>query len=63
MRVENIVFDAQEVLAAAYIRQGRYDDALFLQRYVAETVQSMLRDRRRNKEALIASAPQERFPL
>jgi hypothetical protein len=63
MRVENIVFDAQEVLAAAYIRQGRYDDALFLHRYVAETVQSMLRDRRRNKEALIASAPQERFPL
>jgi hypothetical protein len=49
---ENIVFEAQEALAAAYVGQGRYGEALFLHRYVAETVQSLVRGRRRNKEAL-----------
>jgi hypothetical protein len=49
---ENIVFNAQDVLAAAYVKQGRYDDALFLHRYIVETVQSMLRDRHRNKDTL-----------
>jgi len=49
---ENIVFNAQEVLAAAYVKQGRYDDAILLHRYVAETVQSILRNRPRNKESL-----------
>jgi ferritin len=49
---EETVFHAQELLAAAYVTQGQYDAALFLHRYVAETVQSILRNRHRNREEL-----------
>ena len=49
---DETVFDAQELLASAYVTQGRYDDALFLHRYVSETVQSIMRGRHRNREEL-----------
>jgi hypothetical protein len=49
---ENIVFDAQETLAAAYTKLGCYDDALFLHRYVAETVQAIVRGRDRNQQEM-----------
>jgi hypothetical protein len=49
---ENIVFNAQEKLAMAYSQVGRYDDALVLHRYVAETIQSIVHGRHRNQKTL-----------
>ena len=49
---EETVFVAQEMLATAYEKLNRFDDALVLHRYVADTVQALVRDRHRNKESL-----------
>ncbi len=46
---EETVYCALEVLASAYAKVSRFDEALDLRRYVAETVQSTVQGRHRNR--------------
>jgi hypothetical protein len=49
---EETVFCALEILAIAYTRVARFDEALNLHRYVVESVQSIVRNRHRNQGRL-----------